>query len=159
MNVSIYRPTPSNEKFYILGDYAQPNFSEPTGSSLIVQAANDDPAHPLLKEPDNYHFVWNDEGSEGTYDGSIWYPLAPDGYIAIGFVCNGSWDKPSIPSYRCVRKDYVVDTQPGHLIWNDKGAGTKRNVSVYQIVGVQSAFVAQADFYPYIGPCRKLLLT
>jgi hypothetical protein len=153
---SFYRPVPSDPEYYILGDYAQGNYSEPSGSSVIVKAINDDPNSPLLKEPIHYNEVWNDKGSGGHYDGSIWYPVAPDGYIAIGFVCNGGYNEPWIPSYRCVRKDLVIDAQPGSLIWSDKGSGTDKDVSVYQIIGVTSAFVAQGNYDPYTGPCRKL---
>jgi hypothetical protein len=156
MDGSFYRPTPSDPDYFILGDYAQGNYNAPTGSSLIVKAINDDPDYPLLKGPVSYNEVWNDHGSGGDYDGSIWYPVAPDGYIAIGFVCNGGYDPPSIPSYRCVRKDLAVDAQPGSLIWNDQGSGAHMDVSVYQIVGVTSAFVAQGNYDPYTGPCRKL---
>jgi hypothetical protein len=142
---AFYRPMPFDRGFFIIGDYAQGNYSQPTGSSPIVKAINDDPNYPLLKEPIHYNEVWNDKGSGGHYDGSIWYPIAPDGYLAIGFICNSGYDQPSIPSYRCVRKDFVVDAEPGSLIWNDKGSGAHKDVSVYQILGVTSAFVAQGN--------------
>jgi hypothetical protein len=156
MDVTIYRPTPTDTSYSIIGDYAQGNYSAPTGSSLIVRAINDDPNFPLLKEPIDYREVWNDKGSGGTYDGSIWYPVAPDGYLSIGYVCQGGYTKPIIPSYRCVRKDLCIDASPGQLIWNDRNSGASRDVSLYQIIGVMGAFLAQANYNPYTGPCHKL---
>src|SRR5918996_3726370 len=61
MDVSIYRPTPSDPSYSILGDYAQGNYYSPSGTSLIVRAINDDPQFPLLKQPVDYSQVWNDK--------------------------------------------------------------------------------------------------
>jgi VPS62-like protein len=158
MDGSFYRPYPTDASFCILGDYAQGNYNSPIGTSVIVKAINDDPKSPLLKAPNDYSQIWNDQGSGGDYDGSIWYPKAPDGYLAIGFVASSGYDKPSIPSYMCVRRDLVVDAQPGSLIWNDQGSGADEDVAVYQIVGASGLFVAQGNYDPYKGPCYKLKL-
>lgn len=156
MDVSIYRPTPTDSSYSILGDYAQGNYYSPSGTSLIVRAINDDPQFPLLKSPIDYSEVWNDKGSGGHHDGSIWFPVPPDGYISIGFVAQAGYDKPSIPSYACVRRDLCVDAEPGQLIWNDRHSGAHMDVSLYQIIGVTSAFVAQGNYNPYTGPCHRL---
>jgi Plant protein of unknown function (DUF946). len=158
MDITIYRPTPTptDPPYRILGDYAQGNYSAPTGTSLIVRAINDDPNFPLLKTPIDYREVWNDKGSGGTHDGSIWFAVPPDGYLSIGYVAQSGYSKPSISNYVCVRKDLCVDTVPGPLIWNDKGSGANKDVSLYQIIGVVSAFVAQGNYNPYTGPCYKL---
>lgn len=156
MDVTIYRPVSSDDSFSIIGDYAQGNYEQPTGTSLIVKAINDDPNNPLLKPPYDYNEVWNDHGSGGDHDGSIWFPVPPNGYYSLGFVCNGGYNKPSISNYACVRKDLVVDAQPGSLIWNDRGSGAYKDVSIYQIIGVSSAFVAQSNYNPYTGQCHKL---
>jgi Vacuolar protein sorting-associated protein 62 len=156
MDVSIYRPQPSDSSYSILGDYAQGNYSGPTGNSLIVKAVNDDPANPLLKYPMGYAQVWNDHGSGGHNDGSIWFPVAPDGYRAIGFVCVGGYDPPILANYACLRRDLTVDAQAGSLIWNDQGSGAHMDVSLYQNPSVASTFVAQGNYNPYTGACYKL---
>jgi Vacuolar protein sorting-associated protein 62 len=158
MDVTVYRPTPTDTSYSTLGDYAQGNYSSPIGSSLIVKALNDDPKNPLLVAPTSYTEVWNDHGSGGHNDGSIWYPVPPDGYRSIGFVCAGGYNAPLIPSYRCVRKDLTADAQVGSLIWNDQGSGAHMDVALYQIVGVSSAFVAQGNYNPYSGNCYKLII-
>ena len=159
MDVSLYRPTPSDNTWSIIGDYAQDNYYNPAGTSYIVKAINDDPNFPLLKPPIDYSEIWDDKGSGGTHDGSVWFPVPPDGYISIGFVGQTGYSKPSIPGYACVRKDYCIDASPGQLIWNDRQSGANKDVSLYQIVGVKGAFVAQGNYNPYVGPCHKLNVT
>lgn len=156
MDVTIYRPTPSDPTYKILGDYAQGNYSAPSGSSLIVRAINDDPNFPLLKQPVDYSEVWNDKGSGGHHDGSIWFPVPPDGYLSIGFVCQAGYSKPSVQNYACVRRDLCIDSSPGQLIWNDRSSGAHMDVSLYQLIGVTGVFLAQGNYNPYTGPCHKL---
>ncbi len=159
MDVSIYRPTPLDTTFSIIGDYAQNNYYDPAGTSYIVKAINDDPGNPLIKPAIDFSQIWNDKGSGGTHDGSVWFAVPPDGYFSIGFVGQTGYNKPVIPSYACLRKDLCVDTTPGQLIWNDKGSGANQDVAIYQIVGLPGSFVAQGNYNPYVGPCRKLIST
>jgi hypothetical protein len=156
MDVTIYRPSPSDHSYFILGDYAQGNYSSPTGNSLIVKAINDDPLSPLLKNPVGFNEVWNDHGSGGDYDGSIWYPVPPDGYRSLGYVCQSGYNAPSIANYACVRKDYTTETTVGSLIWKDQGSGAKMDVALYQVNGVSGIFVAQGNYEPFSGTCFKL---
>jgi len=156
MDVTLYRPAPTDISYSILGDYAQGNYSNPTGTSLIVKAINDDPNFPLIKLPIDYSEVWDDKGSGGNHDGSVWFPVPPDGYISIGFVGQTGYSKPSLQNYACLRRDLCVDAAPGQLIWNDRNSGAHGDISIYQIVGVPGSFVAQSNYNPYIGPCHKL---
>lgn len=155
-DVSIFRPVPSDTSFYIVGDYAQGNFNSPTGTSLIVKAVNDDPDNPLLKAPVRYEKVWDDADSGGDNDGSIWRPVAPDGYLSLGFVANAGYDQPVIANYMCIRKDLVTDSSAGGQIWSDKDSGANMDVTVYQLLNVAGAFVAQGNYEPYVGPAYKL---
>lgn len=157
MDVTIYRPAPTTDGYFIIGDYAQGDYSSPTGSSLIVMAVNDNPSSPLLAAPVKYEQVWNDKKSGGDNDGSVWRPVAPDGYLALGFVANNGYDQPNIPNYRCLRKDLVEDTTAGGLIWNDKGSGASMDVSLYVLTGVAGSFVAQGNYNPYTGPAYKIV--
>jgi len=158
-DVTIWRPSPSDVNYFIVGDYAQGNYGSPAGSSIIVSAVNDDPDHPLLKEPLRYEQIWNDKGSGGDYDGSIWRPVAPDGYVALGCVGNQGYDQPTITNYRCIRKDMATDAAAGAWIWSDGGSGADNDVSLYQNAGASGLFVAQGNYNPYTGPCFKLATT
>jgi VPS62-like protein len=165
-SVSFYRPNPTDPSYFILGDYAQANYKGPAASSVIVKAVNDDPSTPLLKAPTTYRQVWKVLTLEDLLRGrGLWYPVAPDGYLTIGFIAYFGADQPSIGNYACVRQDLVEEAQPGALIWDDKGMSQKLGtikipvvpqVAVYKIVGASGVFVAQTDFLPYSGACFKL---
>ena len=156
MDVTIWRPHPTDTSWFIIGDYAQGNYSTPTGVSIVVKAINDDPANPLLKLPADYREVWNDHGSGGDNDGSIWYPVPQDGYKPLGFAGQMGYDKPNISNFACVRQDLLTTTDAGVLIWNDQGSGADKDVSLYAIVDVENAFAAQADYDPFQGTVYKL---
>jgi hypothetical protein len=157
MDVTIFRPNPSDTTYFIVGDYAQGNYSDPTGTSLTVKAINDDPKNPLLKPATGFTQIWNDHGSGGHNDGSIWHPTAPDGYIALGDVCNAGYNTPNIPNYMCIRKDLVTESAATTLIWNDSGSGAHLDVSLYQLMSVSGCFVAQGNYNPYSRTCYKLI--
>ncbi|MES2069888.1 MAG: Vps62-related protein [Pseudomonadota bacterium] len=150
MDLTVFRPTPDSEQTFIIGDCAQSSGTA-QGFSLTVQAINDSSDYPLLKAPIGYAQVWNDHGSGGRHDGSIWLPMAPDGYIAIGAVASDGYTTPNIPSYRCLRRDLLVEAQPGALIWNDRGSGAHDDVALYSIMGLNNAFLAQANYSALTG--------
>lgn len=156
MDVTIYRPNPS-AGYYIIGDYAQGNYNQPSGISEIVSVVNDDPNYPLLKPPVGYNQVWTDKGSGGDMDGSIWYPVPPDGYVTLGFVGQNGYDTPNIPTYRCVRKDLVEKGSVGNLIWSDKGSGADEDVSLYAVQNEPGIFVAQGNYNPFTGIAYTLI--
>jgi Vacuolar protein sorting-associated protein 62 len=155
-DVTIYRPRPTEEGYSIVGHYAQGNFSQPTGSSMIVKAINEDPGSPLLKPPSDFRSVWNDRKSGGDYDGSIWYPVPPDGYVTIGYVGQLGYERPSISNYACVRRDLVEEATVGSPIWSDAGSGAAEDVTIWKIDGSPGMFVAQANHDPFTGTAYRL---
>ncbi|MBD1364111.1 Vps62-related protein [Mucilaginibacter sp. ZT4R22] len=158
-DLSVFRPNPSDKSYFIVGDYAQGNHRDPTGSSLIIKEVNGDPRNPILKAPSDYTLLWNDRGTGGRYDGSCWKAVAPDGYLALGFVFNNSYGKPNIPNYVCIRKDFVTGSSAGSQIWNDAGTGISNDLELFELGGVSGAFVAQANHQPYTGTAYKLIVT
>ena len=157
MDATIWRPRPSDTSFFIIGDYAQGNYTAPVGASLVVKAINDDPNNPLIRTPKDFRQVWTDKDSGGDYDGSIWYPVTDDNnYIAVGFVGQAGYDKPSIKNFALLRRDLLDVTDAGALIYSDKGSDADDDVSLYQIVDVPNAFVAQGNYLPYSGTAYKL---
>lgn len=156
MDVTIFRPSPTDPSYFILGDYAQGNYAAPYGTSMIVKTVNDNPNYPLLAPPVGYSEVWNDHGTGGDNDGSFWHPTAPDGYVAIGCVCNAGYDPPAIGNLMCVRRDLVETAQQGPLIWNDSGSGGDDDVALYGIAEVPGVFMAQSSYEPLTTPLWSL---
>jgi hypothetical protein len=155
-DVTIWRPQPQSTDYHVVGDYAQGNYGAPVGPSVIVKAIDDDPDRPLLKPPIAFNQVWNDKGSGGDHDGSIWYPVPPDGYVSLGFVANGGYHPPTIPNYACLRRDLVEIAQVGNQIWTDEGSGAHDDVALWQVLGLAGAFVAQGNYAPYSGTAYRI---
>jgi hypothetical protein len=150
MDGAFYRPIAGSHVF-IFGDYCQGNYNDPTGSVIGVTVQNDDPANPILKKPTGYSLVWSDKGSGADMDGSVWLPIAPTGYVALGAVSQTGYNTPDIPELRCLRFDQVVAGSFGQLIWSDKGSGADMDLSCYEIPGT-GLFHAQGDYNPAQGP-------
>ena len=149
-DVTLWRPEPTDTGYYIIGDYAQGNYGNPTGPTVIVTAVND-ADNTLLKPPVDYREVWNDHGSGGHHDGSVWYPVPPDNFVSLGFVGQRGYGKPSIANYRCVHHSQLVNAQVGPSIWSDRGSGAHHDVTLYAVPTVPGTFVAQSDYSPYAG--------
>jgi len=147
---AFYRPT-ATDGFYILGDYAQGNYQPPSFPSITIKVTNDDPTNPVLAPPLTYIQVWNDKGSGADMDGSIWMPVPPSGYVALGAVSQNGYNQPDVPQLRCMRFDLVTAAEFGQLIWNDKGSGANEDVEIYSIVGL-TTFYAQGNYNAPTGP-------
>lgn len=149
-DVTIFRPTPSLEGFFILGDYAQPNYNAPTGTAYIVKALNDDPTSPMLIAPSSFSLVWEHKDGSGDTQMTLWQPIAPDGYIAMGCVGylrdKGTPTAADFPTYRCVRLDLVEDTAVGGEIWNDHGTKSAYDGSIWAIDKLPNAFIAVQSY-------------
>jgi hypothetical protein len=141
---AFYRP---QTQYFIVGDYCQGNYDPPVGQVITLQVENDDPNNPLLKAPQGFSQVYNDKGSGSDKDGSIWFPVAPDGYTTIGYVSQGGYSTPSIPNLMCVRTDLVVRASIGNEIWSDKGSHGDEDVAVYAIVPPPSIDAPFGMFY------------
>jgi len=147
---SFYRPiAPTN--YYILGDYAQGNYNPPSSPSDTITVVDDDPTQPLLVPPVGYIQIWNDKGSGAHMDGSIWMPVAPPGYVALGAVSQTGYNQPDVTQLRCLRSDLVDSAFLGPLIWNDQGSGAHLDVEVFAIQRL-STFYAQGNYNPPTGP-------
>lgn len=154
-NLVVYRPAPTDPTVFIIGDAAFPGTAA-QGIAFTVKAINDDPANPLLMPPVGYTQIWNDQGSGGHNDGSIWQPVPPDGYVAIGAVATTGYAPPAIANYACLRRDQVEPTTYGVFIWSDQGSGGDNDVEIFGITGVSNAFVAQGNYGPPVGTCYKI---
>ena len=118
LNVSFWRPEPAAGWFRV-GDHIKQGYGRPTESTIVVRET----ISSALARPLDYMAIWNDAGSGASQDGSVWRPVCPNGYGALGDVTNGSHAKPSIDAVRCVRQSALAAALPGNLIWDDTGSG------------------------------------
>ncbi|MFD0358252.1 Vps62-related protein [Streptomyces sp. NPDC127110] len=102
--------------------------------ALCVKESGTTPADkaPALAAPVAYEKLWTDVGTGGKYKGSLWRPIPPEGYVAMGCVVpKDTYEEPPLDAVMCVRAD-LTDHSKATLIYNDKGTGGKEDVSVWQ---------------------------
>ncbi|WLR44451.1 Vps62-related protein (plasmid) [Bacillus carboniphilus] len=129
------------------GSYGPPSNSE---FVYLLKAHQLEGQEPLLKAPSDYFFMWNDKGSGGTHDGSIWGVNCPSGYGSLGDIATGNYSKPALSETMCVNMDLLTTSMPtqNDWIWSDKGSGGNNDVTLFR-VGNAGGFISQAD---YDGP-------
>jgi Vacuolar protein sorting-associated protein 62/Insecticidal Crystal Toxin, P42 len=119
--------------WYYLGSIGRNNFNDIAGreGGLVVRESS--PGSGALRAPTDYQLIWRDQKSGADKDGSVWRAVAPAGYVALGDLWTGSWDKPTGAAMRCVRQDLVRRADVGGMIWWDKGSGASADVSVWTV--------------------------
>ncbi|PKH84003.1 hypothetical protein CXF97_04950 [Pseudomonas sp. Choline-02u-1] len=140
---SFWRPTPAPDAlpgYFPLGDVVTRGVGNINGERVVAVAceadiASTDPTKGrALRRPDDYELVWKDSGSGSKRDLSIWRPLPPAGYVALGSVCSNDHEKPSLNAVRCVRADLVIASNSSELIWDDKGSKARQRISSWSAV-------------------------
>nr|GEZ09144.1 hypothetical protein [Tanacetum cinerariifolium] len=112
LGVTFYDPVTVPQGFTSLGSYAQPNNIPLFGHILVAKDVSNNSSKPTIKSPIDYTLVWSSVSLDIKKDGEgyIWFPVAPEGYKAIGYVASGSSDKPPLDKVSCVREDFADTT-------------------------------------------------
>lgn len=140
---SFWRPTPAPDTlpgYFPLGDVVTKGLGNINGKRVVAVAceagiASTEPGKGrALRRPDDYELVWKDSGSGSKRDLSIWRPLPPAGYLALGTVCSNDHEKPSLNAIRCVRADLLIASNTSDLIWDDKGSKARQRVSTWNAI-------------------------
>jgi len=101
----------------------------------VVKAVSKD----ALKPPISWRFAWNDRETGGERDGSIWIPVAPPGYRALGCVAiyqpNGNGSPSGMENFMCVHESCCTPASISHYIWNDLNSRGYYDGSVWAIEG------------------------
>jgi len=133
---AVYQPV-VGEGFHALGSLGVPNWSNPNGnySMMVVKAKQGSDA---LAEPTGYEFVWFyrvfDWPNGFIYRVSVWRPIPPEGYVALGAVAIQGYDGPPPLDYVvCVREDLTIDGGPGTYIWHDADTGMPYDLGCWRI--------------------------
>jgi hypothetical protein len=154
---TFWRPTPAPDAlpgYFPLGDVLIPGGTNINGEMVAAVVCEKDmegaqsTKGKALARPVDFELVWKETGAPSVTPMSIWRPLAPVGYVALGLVCSNDHCKPSLNSVRCVRLDLVIAANVGELIWNDKGSGAKLSFSAF---GIEPPTAAAGDIH--FAPC------
>ncbi len=113
-----------------LGHYAHASHAKPTTVMIAIRAGNDPSA---IAYPKDYQRIYHDAGTGGDQDGSIWMPIAPQGYRALGTVGMNGHGKPPANAVVCVRNDLTTYASVGKRLFTDSGSGGDLDLAVHSI--------------------------
>lgn len=100
-----------------LGDTISANHNTPAIPGLLVKDDSE-----FLKKPVDYRLVWADHHSGADEDGSVWEPVPPPGFVALGHVAQSGYHKPSLDVVRCVKKECVSQGKFIGPLWTSFGS-------------------------------------
>lgn len=122
---------------------------------------------PLLAYPEDYRKVWDNSGTGGITslkkygDVSIWRPIPPLGYVALGHVASPDRNsKPSIACMGCVHMSTVMpasvyrypsgafgnQVQGTGYLWCDRHSGGRTDGSLWMADGEESISITPLTF-------------
>jgi hypothetical protein len=125
-DISIWKPITTD---LIVGHVATVGYEKPTKSVMTIKLYDEN----ATKYPVDYKLIYTDKGTGGDQDGAFWEPIAPKGYVALGYVATASYKKPSLKEVVCVKEEYTAFGLTETMIWNDKGSGGDQDVSIWDI--------------------------
>jgi len=114
--VSIWRPI-APAGYGLLGDVAVSGYDAPTEPAFVMI---DDPL--AVAPPLGFELIWQDTGSGGINDVSVWNPIPPLGYVCMGAVAVAGYTEPQIAQLRCVHGG-LVQRGLSAATWDDSGSG------------------------------------
>lgn len=152
--VTFWRPSTSSDglgNFISLGDVAVAGYHNINQLRVVAVVSEVDRENgTALRAPEDFEKVWEHSGPRHRNAVSIWQPIAPQGYVALGLVCGVGNDKPPRNTIRCVRADLVTPAHVDQMIWSDKGSGASQDFSAWGISAPQAvpgqAYLAPGTF-------------
>ncbi|KAM3072008.1 hypothetical protein ACMFMF_007405 [Clarireedia jacksonii] len=136
-----------------LGSYGNPAYGEITGKKSVI-LVGPNPSAPSgasspVARPTGYTEIWNDRGAGGVNDGTIWRPIAPAGYVALGDVMSTGYNKqPSINDIWCLRADLTrLSTYEAEDFWNDGSSGANRDCMCWKTI-TESNGIDGSEYIP-----------
>jgi hypothetical protein len=129
---AFYYPNPP-EGYHVLGSLGIPGYSNPNGNyAMMVVKAKD--GSDALAEPIGYQPIWEFLLIGGNGPVTVWQPIPPDGYRAMGAVVTAGFQVlPALSDYMCVRDDLTTFGSAGSFIWNDDDTGAPTDLGCWTI--------------------------
>ncbi len=149
----------SLNSFSSLGDVIANDYRTINNRKFVAVVSEADTVNgTALRAPVGFNLVWKNAAKKVRSEFSVWKPVPPEGYVAMGMVCCIGYDKPTLNAVRCVRADLAVDAYIGNSIWNDKGSGAHLDFSAWDVhtpdVEPGAAYIATGTFYGTDGWTR-----
>jgi hypothetical protein len=109
---------------------------------------------PAVMRPVGYEHVWDDTDSGSKYDASVWRPIPPQDYIALGDVATPGHGKPDLDRVWCLRNDLVRDgeyDEKENSIWDDQGSDGKYDGSFWNVYPRKGDKDSAGDHIPVLA--------
>ncbi|CAH0477266.1 unnamed protein product [Peronospora belbahrii] len=152
----------SGVKWFCLGDVVKCGNGAPDAPMLLVSDRYD---QGLLAPPVRFERVdvtgkglprnsKSDSDFQYKQLRSVWWPVAPPGYVALGIVAGTKEDPfkaPKVSSVRCFRKGIVKRVEALHCVWrtsspaSTSGRGTELTSTVEVNIGAQDEILGEND--------------
>jgi hypothetical protein len=147
MDGTFWHPRPDGD-FRPVGSVVVGGYDDINNNRASMLVA--DNGRSAVAAPTDYTWIWDDSGSGADWDGAVWRPIAPEGYVALGDVATSNHDKPSVSDVWCVRADLVATGGfAGGCAWQDAGSGGDNDVAAWPVVlGEPSSDPTKAVFEP-----------
>jgi hypothetical protein len=130
--ISYWHPVAGGDGWFPLGSIAWNTWGNPSPTVPMV-VAKDSGGTGALAAPIDYAYIYDDSGSGGRYDGSMWKPVCPAGYVALGAVTNSGYGKPPLDAVRCVEASYTTPGTIGAWLYDDRNTGATDYLSLWEI--------------------------
>ena len=137
--VSIFRALPKDGAFSI-GDMAVKGTQMPKFETKIFKGA--------IRPPIDYDLVWSNKGLNVRNKVSIWKPIAPNGFVGLGYVFSNSLDKPENDAVGCVASEYINQVNLGSMFWGDLERLVGDAVTFWSVPGSDYIVVNNSKFKP-----------
>jgi len=130
------------------GDYQHPDTA-----SILVRPSSTATNSPPLADPVDYNQVYN-SGGYSYMDTlfSVWTPVPPAGYVALGLVVVTGLDKPATNIIYTVRKDLTVTGAISGLSWSTSGGYSSAPKAAFYNITAPGLSVASTATRAMIAP-------
>jgi hypothetical protein len=143
-DLSVFKPDLRRGEYRVSYYFKNSRSMPASGIPVVKEGAGSDGT--ALKAPLHFECEWCDRGTGAPRDGSLWKAIAPPGYIALGDAAvhmSNSGLSPGVtrpaneidPDFRCVKRQFCIETDLGPRLWTDGGSGGVFDGCVFDIQG------------------------
>ena len=101
--------------------------------SLIDTEVDTENLAITVYEGTDFKRIWNDRGSGGKHDVSIYRAKSSSGYYSLGDIAIKGYGKPKVAHVaKALKSDALKAPQQFRQRWNDKGSGARRDLSIWE---------------------------
>jgi hypothetical protein len=137
VHAAFYRPNVPTG-YWSISDICVPTrrSSDPVTSIAVTSNTNMGTKGAYIKPPLDYMLLWTDEKTGAATPCSIWRPVAPPGYLALGYVVQAGSrsQKPPFNAVGCVHCSAVLRGKTSSVPeWSDRGSGGKHDIAIWGV--------------------------